>query len=119
MGNKYIVSNPKLVLTHGDITGLNIILSEEGLKLTDWDGACYAPKERDFIFLFDNPNFSLEQYFQLTGEKYYDPLLKEFYNLDWALNSIIGNFENLINTNKSKDDKQECFDEIIEYLSYY
>src|SRR3989344_1392067 len=55
----YKKDKPYLVLTHGDITGRNIILSEDGLKLVDWDGAMIAPSERDLNFLLDNPHFSV------------------------------------------------------------
>ncbi|MCL5676159.1 MAG: phosphotransferase [Patescibacteria group bacterium] len=115
----YQISKPKLVLTHGDITGLNLIRSKTELKLTDWDGAYFAPKERDLMFLIDHPYFSLKKYYQLTSENSYDIQLVKYYQQDWALNSIIGNFEDLINHKKVKKTKQDYIEEINQYLGYY
>lgn len=119
IAHKYVGSHPRFVLTHGDITGLNLIRSNEGIKLVDWDGAMLAPAERDINFLFDNPNFSIEKYFELTHQNHFEPELKEYYSQDWALNSIIGNFESILNDDKARGDKRDYVDEINEYLSYY
>lgn len=116
---KYLAEKPRFVLTHGDITGLNLIMSKDGIKLVDWDGAMFAPAERDINFLFDNPHFSIDDYFALTNRSHFEPDLKDYYGQDWALNSIIGNFESILNDGTAKGDKNEYIEEINEYLGYY
>ncbi len=119
IADKYRKEKPTFVLTHGDITGLNIIISHFGLKLTDWDDAMFAPAERDINFFVDNPHFSLEKYKTLTGLKEYQPVLREYYGQKWALDSIIGNFESIVKDEKSKSDKSEYIEEIKQYLNFY
>lgn len=119
IANKYSQTKPRFVLTHGDITGLNLIKSNDGIKLVDWDGAMFAPAERDINFLLDNPHFSIEKYFELTHQNHFAPELKEYYGQDWALHDILGNFESILNDGRAKGDKNEYVDEINEYLSYF
>lgn len=108
------------VLTHGDVTGLNIIATNEvDIKLVDWDMAMLAPPERDLNFLFDNPNFSLDKYMQLSGNKHFDLQMREYYGEHWALDCIIESFESLLSGSKNKADDSEYLIEIEEYLSYY
>jgi thiamine kinase-like enzyme len=107
------------VLTHGDITGLNIILSTDGIKLIDWDGAMFSPPERDINFLSDNQHFDVDRYLQLTRRTRYYPELAAYYGQEWSLNSIIGNFESLLRADKSKGGKRDYIAEINRYLNYY
>lgn len=120
VANDYKQKNLGFVLTHGDVTGLNIIVTNEGgIKLVDWDGAMLTPPERDLNFLLDNPNFSLDKYMQLSRHKEFDMQMKEYYGRQWALDSIIENFESLLSGSKSKADNNEYLKEIEEYLSFY
>lgn len=120
LGEKYKNVKLDFVLTHGDITGLNIIISDNNLKLVDWDGAMFAPAERDINFFSDNPYFSIDEYLKRMNKNQYDPQLRKYYGQQWSLGSIIGNFETLISTKKMTEaDKGRCIQEINQYLSYY
>lgn len=119
LGEKYQHSKPEFVLTHGDITGLNIIKTDDGLKLTDWDGAMFAPPERDINFLFDVPNFSIDEYLRRAGKNSIDPQLREYYGLQWSLDSIIDNFGKLTDASLNVKDKADCIEEIEQYIGYY
>ena len=116
LGDFYKNNKPNLVLTHGDITGRNIILAEDSLKLVDWDGVMIAPSERDLNFLLDNPHFSIDEYLRKMGMDRYDPKLKEYYGQQWALGSTIGNLENLLKMDLTPEDQAEYIDEAKEYL---
>jgi thiamine kinase-like enzyme len=72
LSGKYKDITQDFVLTHGDITGLNIILSMGCIKLVDWDGAMFSPPERDINFLSDNPHFDVNRYLMLTRRTKYD-----------------------------------------------
>lgn len=119
LGEFYKNNKPSLVLTHGDITGRNIILTKDSLKLVDWDGAMIAPFERDLNFLLDNPHFSVNEYLRKMRKDSYDPKLKEYYGQQWALGSIIGNLENLLTMDLTPEDRIEYLEEMKEYLGYY
>ena len=118
-GEHFKNNKPIFVLTHGDITGRNIIVAEDCLKLVDWDGAMIAPAERDLNFLLDNPHFLVQEYLKKREVKNYDPKLKEYYGQQWALGSIIGNLENLLTMDLTPEGYAEYLDEAKKYLGYY
>lgn len=120
LGEYYKDNRPQMVLTHGDITGRNIILVKSGLKLVDWDGAMIAPIERDLNFLLDNPHFSVYEYLSKIGKVgYYDLKLREYYGQQWALRSILSNLKNLLTMDLTPEDQAEDIDEVKEYLGYF
>lgn len=119
IANKYQAVPPAFVLMHGDITGLNIIRSPHGLKLVDWDGAMFAPPERDLQFFIGNRHFSPDTYLQLTGQTGINRELCTYYSQQWALNSIIGNFKSLLTNEKEYIDRKEYMEEIEQYVRYY
>lgn len=116
---KYLQDKPNFVLTHGDVTGLNFILSKQSFILIDWDDAKLAPPERDLIFIQDNKHFDACLYKRKTGHAMNMDLVK-YYQLRWSLDSIVGNFDLLVRHPDLADgDKQESLREIEEYLGYY
>jgi thiamine kinase-like enzyme len=118
LGDKYRNSDTQFVLTHGDITGLNIIDTGTSLKLVDWDGAMLAPAERDINFFSSNPHFSIDRYLKKTSNYQYNQELVDYYGQQWTLDSIVGNFEMLLSEQSKYIDRKESIDEIKEYLSY-
>lgn len=119
LGAFYKQHSPKLTLSHGDISGLNIIQITGDIRLIDWDGAMFAPKERDLIFLLDNPNFDKKNYLETIGESHIDSKLISYYKLQWALDSIVLNLYNLATTNINEVDAFVKLAEVKEYLGYY
>ncbi|OGY86736.1 MAG: hypothetical protein A2233_05690 [Candidatus Kerfeldbacteria bacterium RIFOXYA2_FULL_38_24] len=119
LGEKYRSMGVKFVLTHGDITGLNILQTKAGLKLTDWDGAMFSPAERDINFLLDNPNFSLDNYQKKAERDVIYNELCHYYGQQWSLESIIQNAEVLLQKENEFIDKKEYLDEIVEYLDHF
>jgi len=115
-GQKYQKNLPNMVITHGDITGRNIILSEKGMMLVDWDGITLAPREKDLIFYLDNPNFSIDSYLKLIRQASYQPELAKYYGQRWAIESILDNFEKLSNAGTADELVKEYVDEIENYI---
>jgi thiamine kinase-like enzyme len=116
---KYAHNKPKFVLTHGDVTGLNFIVLDDSITLIDWDDAMLAPPERDLMFIQDNKHFDAGLYKRKTGHAMNLELVK-YYQLRWSLDSIVGNFDVLVqHPGLDDDDKQESLREIEEYLGYY
>lgn len=119
MGNKLKTTKLDFVLSHGDITGLNIIQTEAGLKLLDWDGVLMAPKERDLNFFLDVPNFPLRDYLFKTS---YDSVNKDaakYYGYRWAIESIIVNFQRLFNYREDFGEQKQLVKEIEYYISSF
>lgn len=119
LGEYYKYNKPIFVLTHGDITGRNIIMAKDSLKLVDWDGAMIASPERDLNFLLDNPHFSVQAYLEKMGMNNYNPKLKDYYGQQWALGSIIDNLENLLTMDLTLEDHAEYLDEAKKYLGCF
>ena len=117
LGKKYRKSKVEIVLTHGDLTGLNIIDTGKALKLVDWDGAMLAPAERDINFFSLNPHFSIDEYLRKAGKKQYFKELRDYYSQQWCLDSIIGNFETLLSEKSKYVNRAESLNEIEKYLS--
>jgi spectinomycin phosphotransferase len=119
LAQQLLDSNLKMVLTHGDITGLNIIQTTNGMKLIDWDGAMIAPAEKDLKFLLDNPNFSIQTYLDLTDSSDYNPQVVEYYSQQWSLDSIMERSEMLSSGTIHPDQVEEYTQKVQKYLSYY
>ncbi len=115
----YKKNKPPLVITHGDITGLNIIQVPGDIKLLDWDGCMLAPKERDLMFLNDSSFFNKEEYLKNINETKIDEQLITYYKLRWALDSIVLNLKDLATQNFAEVDEKVKLAEVAEYLSYY
>ncbi len=119
LNEHYKKNKPRLVITHGDITGLNIIQVPGDIKLLDWDGCMLAPKERDLMFLNDSPFFNKEEYLQKVNETTIDEQLITYYKLRWALDSIVLNLHKLATEKFAEIDEKVKLAEVVEYLSYY
>lgn len=83
------------VLCHGDIHEDNVLLSEKGnLYIIDWDGAILAPRERDLCF-FGSESYpdldkdNLSGYFASSGPVETDPVLMDYYKIEWALQEVV------------------------------
>ena len=111
-----LINSPKdFVLTHGDITGLNIMRSGSSTFLLDWDGVRLAPRERDIMFIEYNQYFVPEKYLKKVERVSYDPRIIEYYHLAWALDSMIENLEKIISVQIHEQNVQEYLNEVIEY----
>lgn len=118
--NAYYKKNtPPFVITHGDITGLNIIQVPGDIKLLDWDDCMLAPKERDLMFFIDSPFFNKEEYLQKVDESDIDEQLITYYKLRWALDSIVLNLQILATQDIAEADEKVKLMEVEEYLGYY
>ena len=98
LGNELRSRKPDYVLCHGDIHEDNIIMaSSGGLYIIDWDNAILAPKERDLVF-FGGDEDNLKQYFGLLNSKQAEPVIIDYYVLEWALQEIV-DYSNRISSN--------------------
>ena len=117
-GESFRKESIPFVLTHGDITGLNIMITSDGVKLLDWEGVMFAPAERDLNFLFSNKYFpqKFRFYADRTGKTKINRGLINYYRERWALESILDNFKKLLTEESKFIDRKEAIQEILEYM---
>ncbi|NGN64785.1 phosphotransferase [Streptomyces sp. A7024] len=67
------------VPTHGEPHGANQVMGACGLKLVDWESLALAPRERDYVDLFEAA---------ADHSVALDPAMIELFALDWRLSEI-------------------------------
>ena len=81
------VANREFVITHGEPHGGNLIRTEDGLCLIDWDTVALAPPERDLWMLDDGTDAGLQVYTETTGHAI-DRSALDFYRLAWLVTDV-------------------------------
>ncbi len=81
------VATREFVITHGEPHGGNLIRTEDGLALIDWDTVAMAPPERDLWMLDDRTNDGLRGYTEATGHAI-DRSALDFYRLAWLVTDV-------------------------------
>jgi len=76
-------------ITHGEPHSANVLRTESGLRLIDWDTAMWAPRERDLWMLLPaiGPSSLADQYTNSTGYLFNEKVLR-LYALWWDLCEI-------------------------------
>jgi spectinomycin phosphotransferase len=77
----------KAVVTHGEPHPGNLIDTDVGSRLIDWDTVALARPERDLWMLHDGSPGGLALYEELTGTRLVDTAMS-FYQLAWTLSDI-------------------------------
>jgi len=120
MSSGILKNPPQMVLTHGDITGRNIIeVEDSSIKLLDWDETEIAPKERDINFINGHPGFDMEVYKKITGSEDIDQSLIAYYALVWSLESIMENAKKLQNHREEYGTREYLMEDITDSLNNY
>ncbi|NNC75851.1 MAG: phosphotransferase [Acidimicrobiia bacterium] len=74
---------PRLVITHGEPHAGNVVHTDSGARLIDWDTVKWAPIERDLWHLVDYDDWE-----RGYGDVKVDDDLIELYRLNWELSEI-------------------------------
>ncbi len=77
----------ELTITHGEPHSGNLIRSDGGLLLIDWDLVGLAPAERDLWWIVSDSGAEAAQYAQLTGHAVSETALA-LYRLGWDLDDL-------------------------------
>jgi spectinomycin phosphotransferase len=72
------------VVTHGEPHAANVIRTDAGYVLVDWDTVAHAPPERDLWMLVRDNAHDLAGYSAATGRRP-DPVALDFFRLTWDL----------------------------------
>jgi spectinomycin phosphotransferase len=81
------VATKEFVITHGEPHGGNLIRTDDGLVLIDWDTVAMAPPERDLWMLDDGTVEGLQAYTEATGHLI-DRSALDFYRLAWLVTDV-------------------------------
>jgi spectinomycin phosphotransferase len=95
------VATKEFVITHGEPHGGNLIRTEDGLVLIDWDTVALAPPERDLWMLDDGTAEGLRAYTEATGHVI-DRSALNFYRLAWLVTDVAA-FTNVLRQPHSDD----------------
>ncbi len=74
----------KQVITHGEPHAGNVLKTDGGLALVDWDTVALGPPERDLWLLSEYASPATELYTELTGTPV-DPRALDYFRLTWEL----------------------------------
>ncbi len=99
------------MITHGEPHAANVVHTEAGPVLIDWDTVRLAPRERDLWVLAGYRTW------QSYGEAALDPALLEAYRLRWHLTDIALFVPDLLEAPARSPDLDIAFQEVGRYLA--
>jgi spectinomycin phosphotransferase len=76
-----------LVVTHGEPHRGNVIRTDGGYVLVDWDTVALAPPERDLWFVVEEGADVADRYEHATGRRV-DEIAVDYFRLSWDLNDL-------------------------------
>ncbi|HEX6931531.1 MAG TPA: phosphotransferase [Streptosporangiaceae bacterium] len=87
LASRVAARRERMVITHGEPHASNVMATDDGLVLVDWDTALLAPPERDLWHLADDDGSVLDTYAAATGAEIDEQALT-LYRLRWDLAEI-------------------------------
>jgi hypothetical protein len=87
LSREVVKRSPDWVVTHGEPHALNVIRTDVGQWLVDWDTVAVAPAERDLWMLVGDTGDDATAYVDSTGHQP-DHLALDFFRLMWDLNDL-------------------------------
>jgi spectinomycin phosphotransferase len=104
------------VVTHGEPHPGNLIRSDGGILLVDWDTMGLAPPERDLWMLDDGSPGALKPYTEVTGRPV-DSTAISLFRLAWILSDIAVSVALLRSDHASDDDTEKSLRGLSESLA--
>jgi spectinomycin phosphotransferase len=99
------------VVTHGEPHAANLMRTDAGLALIDWDTVALAPSERDLWMLADAPE-AMAAYRDATGHRP-DAVAIDFFRLMWDLADLASFAEVLRSPHEDNDDTAKAFEGLL------
>jgi spectinomycin phosphotransferase len=100
------------VVTHGEPHGGNLMRTDEGYVLVDWDTVALAPRERDLWMLAEETG----AYTDATGHEP-DEVGVNFFRLTWDLEDIAAFTGELRSPHEHDDDTEKAYEALTYYLT--
>jgi spectinomycin phosphotransferase len=96
------------VVTHGEPHAANVIRTDVGRMLIDWDTVGVAPPERDLWMLVYDGAADASPYVDATGHQP-DKVALDFFRLTWDLGDLAAYVDVLRSPHRENDDTQKAF----------
>ena len=98
----------KWVITHGEPHSANVIRTDGGYVLIDWDTVALAPPERDLWMLLGDSGDDPTAYAETTGHVP-DVVAMDFFRLAWDLADLADFLEVLRSPHRDSDDTAKAY----------
>ena len=115
MASRVAARPERMVITHGEPHASNVMTTDGGLVLVDWDTTLLAPPERDLWHLADDDRSVLHRYTAATGTEI-DGQALTLYRLWWDLAEIGGYLALFRSPHANTADTRESWTELQHYL---
>jgi hypothetical protein len=99
------------VVTHGEPHGGNLMRTDEGYVLVDWDTVAVAPRERDLWMLAETGTYT-----DATGHEP-DEVGVNFFRLTWDLEDIAAFTRELRSPHEHDDDTEKAYGALTYYVT--
>jgi spectinomycin phosphotransferase len=96
------------VVTHGEPHAANVMRTDAGLALIDWDTVALAPRERDLWMLAGETPDAMTGYAEATGHRP-DAVAIDFFRLMWDLADLASFTEVLRSPHDDNDDTAKAY----------
>jgi spectinomycin phosphotransferase len=99
------------VVTHGEPHAGNVMRTDEGIVLVDWDTAALAPPERDLWMVMSDTGDEAAIYADATGHQP-DPVAVDFFRLTWDLEDLAGYLNVLRSPHGETEDTLQAYETV-------
>jgi spectinomycin phosphotransferase len=114
------VQNPEFILCHADIHAGNLLIdNSDNLYIVDWDTLCFAPKERDLMFVGaglggngHTPQEEVFLFYRGYGPAHIDPIALAYYRYERIVEDIAVFCQQIFSSDEGGDDRKQS----LEYL---
>jgi spectinomycin phosphotransferase len=97
------------VVTHGEPHAVNLLQTDVGQMLVDWDTVALAPPERDLWMLVGDTRDDATSYADATGHQP-DQVAMNFFRLTWDLADLAAYTDVLRSPHRASDDTAKAFE---------
>ena len=104
------------VITHGEPHPFNVLRTDAGYALVDWDTVALAPPERDLWMVLGPTEVEEAAYAGATGHQP-DRVVMDFFRLTWDLTDIADFIHLLRSPHRRSEDTQTAFTGLEKYVS--
>jgi spectinomycin phosphotransferase len=104
------------VITHGEPHAANVMWTDDGPLLIDWDTNALAPPERDLWMVLNDTGEEAAAYAAATGHRP-DPVALDFYRLTWDLANVAAYVDLLRSPHADTDDMRKSYENLVKDLA--
>jgi hypothetical protein len=100
------------VVTHGEPHAANVMWTDDGPFLIDWDTSALAPPERDLWMVVSETGEEAAAYAAATGHQP-DPIAIDFYRLTWDLANVAAYVDVFRSPHEDNDDMRKSYENLL------